>query len=286
MSDSATAALMGDNGGGASGAAASAAPAASGAPSGAQPSWYGEVDEQTAAYIGNKGWQSPTDLLNSYRNLEKFAGGSKNLLELPGADADQAAWDNVYNRLGRPADPKEYGIVAPENGDPELVDWFTKTAHANGLTAKQAQTLFNQWNEMAGGKMEAMEVAARENSERAISELKREWGQAYDQQIDMGRRAVAALGLDQQKLTEYENKLGTGEMLKLFATLGSKMGEPSFADGGRSGNAGGFGLTPAQAQQQVADLKMDKQFMEQYMKGAPDAVNKMKRLMEAAYVSG
>lgn len=280
MSETATAALLGDNGGGASGAAAPAAPATQ------SNVWSASFDEETAAYVQNKGWQSPTDLLSSYRNLEKYAGGSKNLLELPGPDADQAKLDEFYNRLGRPADPGQYGIESPEGGDADLLNWFTKTAYANGLTSKQAQSLFQQWNEMAASKMEAMQQSAMENSERAIGELKREWGQAYDKQIDMGRRAVAALGLDQQRLTEYENKLGTGEMLKLFATLGSKMGEPSFEDGGRSNSTGGFGVTPAQAQQQLADLKMDKQFMGEYMRGNPEAVNKMKRLMEAAYVSG
>lgn len=280
MSDLATAALTGDNGGGASGAAA---PAAAAAPSNV---WSAEFDEQTAAYVQNKGWQSPADLLSSYRNLEKFAGGSKNLLELPGADADPSAWDSVYAKLGRPNAPGEYGIVAPENGDPELLDWFTKTAHSNGLTTTQAQNLFKQWNEMAGSKMQAMQEMQAQQAEQSIAELKREWGQAYDQQIDMGRRAVTALGLNQQQLSDYEAKLGTGEMLKLFATLGSKMGEPSFADGGRSGAAGGFGTTPAQAQQQLADLKTDKSFMDQYMQGNPDAVRKMQRLMEAAYVVG
>lgn len=292
MTDTATAALSGDNSGGAPGAAATAAAPAGAAPTGGQgasPAWYGDADESTSAYVTNKGWQSPTDLLNSYRNLEKFAGGSKNLVELPGVDADEGKLGEFYNRLGRPADPNGYEIKAPEGGDPEMTEWFKSTAHKLGLTSKQATELFGQYNQWATEKMTGVQQASQQQAaqaaERDINSLKQEWGQGYDAQIDMGRRAVAALGMDQAKLSEYEAKLGTGEMLKMFATLGSKLGEPSFADGGRSGGASGFGLTPAQAQQQIADLRTDKGFMDQYMSGNKEAVAKMQRLMGAAYAS-
>lgn len=285
----ATAVLTGDNGGGQQAAApaapatTSAAPGAAGAPAANSP-WYGQADETTAAYIQNKGWQSPTDLLTSYRNLEKFAGGAKNLLELPGADAEPTAWDSVYAKLGRPESPDKYSLQPGEGQDPELTEWFKGTAHKYGLSDKQAAAIFNEWNQMAGTKVQAMEEQSRVESEQAIKSLQREWGQGYENQITAGRKAVAALGLNEQQLSQYEAKLGTADMLKLFATLGSKMGEPEF-HGGERGGGSGFGVTPAQAQQQVAELKSDKQFMEAYMKGDPGAVSKMKRLMEAAYAS-
>ena len=120
-------------------------------------------------------------------------------------------------------------------------------------------------------------------TEGLVRLIHHEWGQAFDQQIGAGRRAVAALGLDAGKLAAYEEKLGTAEMLKLFATLGSKMGEDTFA--GERGE-GGFGTTPAQAKAQIADLKLDKGFMDKYLSGDKDAVSKMSRLMEAAYAGG
>ena len=271
----ATAALSGDNGGtdaGATGAGSTAAPAA----------WNSGFDEDTSAYVTSKGWQSPNDLLTSYRNLEKFAGGSKNLLELPGVDADPSAWDSVYNKLGRPESPDKYGLEVPQGGDPELVNWFSNTAHKLGLTDKQAKSLYTEFNGMNGAMQEQMMQQMSQQSEKALNDLKTEWGQGFDKMIDSGKRAVRALGLDEGKLSDYENKLGTGEMLKLFATLGQKMGEDSFEGGERSGS-GAFGLTPALAKQQIADLKMDKSFMGEYIGGNPDAVNKMKRLMEAAH---
>ena len=156
-----------------------------------------------------------------------------------------------------------------------------RCARSFGKDAKQAGALYNEWNAKTGETMQSMEAEMRQQSEKAIGDLKKEWGQGFDKQIDMGKRAVAALGFDEPTLSAYEAKLGTADMLKLFAKLGSKMGEDSFEDGARGGGAG-FGITPAEARQQIADLKMDKQFMENYMNGNPDAINKMKRLMESA----
>lgn len=272
----ATAALTGDNGGTGAGAAGSAGAA------GTQPNaWNAGFDEETSAYVQNKGWQSPADILSSYRNLEKFAGGSKNLIEMPGMDADETTLNNFFNKLGRPEAPDKYGLKAPEGADPELVNWFKANAHKAGLTDKQAASLFDAWNGMSGERMQAMQQQMREQSEREITELKKEWGQGYDSQIDAGRRAAAALGYDEAKLGAIEDKLGTAEMLRLFATLGSKMGEDSFEGGDRTGTS--FGVTPAAAKQQIADLKMDKNFMNEYLNGNPDAINKMKRLMESAH---
>lgn len=276
----ATAALLGDNGGG-EGAAAPAAPAPTGAAAAPAP-WYGQVDEATSAYITNKGWDNPAKAIESYRNLEKFAGGSKSLLEVPGPDADDAKLGEFYNRLGRPESPDKYDLKTPEGADPELTGWFKQTAHKYGLTAKQAASLYDDWNQMAVGKGEAMMADAQQNSEKEIAALKKEWGQGFEKQIDMGKRAVTALGFNEQQLSAYEAKLGTAEMLKLFSTLGSKMGEDSFEGGERTGS-GSFGLTPAAARQQLSDLKTDKQFMEAYLKGSPEHIAKMKRLTEAAY---
>ena len=275
MTDSA-AALLGDNG-------TPAAPAAGVQPT-AQPSansvWTAAFDEDTNAYVSNKGWKEPQDLLMSYRNLEKFAGGAKNLLELPPENATPEQLDAFYSKLGRPADPNEYGLKAPDGGDPAMVEWFKGTAHKLGLSAKQAQSLFTEFNGMSGSMQEKMQAQMAQESEKAIGTLKQEWGQAYDQMIGAGRRAATALGYDAGRLSAIEDKLGTAEMLRLFATLGSKMGEDSFA-GERS--EGGFGTTPAAAKQQLADLRLDKGFMDKYLSGDRDAVSKFQRLMEAAH---
>lgn len=271
----ATAALTGDNGSTDTGASADTTSTENTA------SWTEGFDEDTLAYTQNKGWDSPTKMIESYRNLEKFAGGSKSLVELPGEDADEEALSNFYGKLGRPDAPDNYSFQAPDGADTELDGWFRQTAHKHGLSDKQAAALYNDWNEMSVSRLESLQTSMREQAETDIKGLKKEWGGEYDNMIDAGKRAVNALGYDQDSLSVLEEKMGTAEMLKLFATVGSKMGEDSFEDG--SSGERGFGMTPAQARNEIQDLKLDKNFMDKYLAGDRDAVAKMTRLNKAAF---
>lgn len=291
MTENAAAAPDGDNGGAQGGAAPNPAGAAldGGAQGGTAPvDWQASMTDDQRAYIKNKGWadkdpaQAMLRTVDSYRNLEKFAGGAKNLVEIPGEDADDDARNQFYSKLGRPDSAENYGIELPDGGDKEMHGWFQETAHKYGLTVEQAKGVFGDYQEMAGARIEGMEAATREQGEADIKALKSEWGQGYEGKIDAGQRAVAALGYEEAELTTLENKLGTAEMLKLFARMGDKMGEESFAGGPRSNNAG-FGLTPADAKAQLADLKLDEGFMSKYLAGDKDAVAKRTRLMEIAH---
>ena len=245
------------------------------------PSWTEGFSEDAMGYVQNKGWDSPQSMLESYRNLEKFSGGSKNVVELPGVDATDDQMANFYDRLGRPQSPDQYGFNLPEGADMDLVNWFGETAHRHGLSSKQAQSLFNEWNEMSQSRMENMQHEMKVANEQQLQELKREWGSDYDTNLDAGRRAVAALGYDEQSLSSLEEKMGTSEMMKLFSQIGARMGEDNFVSGNENG--AGFGTTPAQAQMQINDLKADQLFMKAYMDGDKAAISKMQRLMSQAY---
>lgn len=242
--------------------------------------WTDGFNEDTLAYIQNKGWDSPNSLLESYRNLEKFQGGSKNLVEIPGEDADHSALGSYYDRLGRPESPDGYGFEVPEGGDADLANWFGETAHQYGLSAKQANALFNEFNSMMEGRQEEYAANQRIESEQAIDSLRQEWGRDFDKQLAAGQKAVAALGYDEAALSALESKMGTAEMMKLFSAVGAKMGEDTFVDGQTSGS---FGTSPAQARVQVSELKADPQFMDRYLSGDKAAIDKMQRLMSVAY---
>lgn len=280
MSEAATAALMGDNGGAGEEAGAVESGPIETSPKSTTSSWAETLPPEDQAYIGNKGWESPTDMFKSYRNLEKFAGGSKNLVELPSADAEPESMEQFFNKLGRPETADQYSFKAPEGVDPSVDGWFRGTAHEIGLTDQQAGKLYESYNQMAAQQMEAAAGNVELQSEQDLRNLQKEWGRDYQKNLDQGQIAVRALGYDQESLAGIEAKLGTGEMIKLFANIGSKMGEDSFRSGD---NSGGFGTTGAEARMQIDNLKTDKQFMDQYLSGDKAAVAKMTRLMEKAY---
>ena len=84
--------------------------------------WTAGLDADTAGYVQNKGWGTVPDVVTSYRNLEKLLGVPKDqIIQLPKAE-DKEAWGQVFNRLGRPEDPKNYEFGLPKEADPAFVE--------------------------------------------------------------------------------------------------------------------------------------------------------------------
>lgn len=243
--------------------------------------WTTDFGEDTKAYVNNKGWKTPNDLLVSYQNLEKLTGGSKRVVALPDEDADESTVNRFYDNIGRPESSDQYNLDMPDETDDALMTWFRDSAYEVGLTRAQAGKMFASWNEMAQNRIEQTKDQMRTKGENEIADLKREWGQKYDENIVAGKNAVRALGYDEEKLSIMEEKLGTSEMLKLFSVLGSKMGEDSFEDGSRS-NAS-FGNNKAEARVQMEELRNDAGFMERYMRGDREALAKFTRTMQNMY---
>ncbi len=92
-------------------------------------------------------------MAKSYVNAQRMVGADK--IAIPGNHGTDEEWDQVYTKLGRPDAPEGYELEmnnVPDGMDanPELVGWFQNTAHKVGLTPKQAQTLADEYNVMAG----------------------------------------------------------------------------------------------------------------------------------------
>jgi hypothetical protein len=241
--------------------------------------WYDNIeDTDLKGYVQNKGWKDPTELAHGYKNLEKLLGSEK--IPMPKGAEDKEGWDRVYDAIGRPKTADEYKLPVPE-GDPGT---FAKAAsgkfHELGLSAQQAQSLAAWYNETQQGQISQMQQQSAQKTEADLSAVKSEWGQAYNENLELGRRAAREFGLDGQKLTAIENAMGTGEMLKFMAKIGRGLTEHNF-EGGKSTNS--FGMTPEAAQSRISALRQDQAWSTKYISGDADAQAEMKRLMSVAY---
>jgi hypothetical protein len=250
------------------------APATTPAPEG---SWYAGIeDSDLRGYVQNKGWKDPVELANGYRNLEKLLGGEK--LPMPKGETDNEGWGRVYDALGRPKDPTGYKIASPEGADPAFSQAAASKFHELGLSAKQANELANWYNSQGTAMTEAQAAAQAAKMQQEHTSLKQEWGQAYEENVEMGRRAARQFGLDEAKLDGMERALGTGELFKLMAQVGRGLGEGKFVSGD---NKMQFGLTPEAASQRIAALRADPDFSRKYLSGNVDARAEMDRLHAA-----
>jgi hypothetical protein len=268
----------------------SSAPAAGTVPQSAPPpaatiDWLTGAPEDITGFVQNKGWKTPVDAITSYKQLEKHMGTpADKLLRLPDFDkADPTELGQFYTKLGRPAEPNGYEIPVPEGMDTSFAEAAKAKFHELGLTAKQAKALA-EWNNEYASTMSVQQQEAYKQTIAAENEsLKKEWGQAYDQEIGMAKNAAKALGLSPEKIDKLEQSLGFADLMRTMANIGKRIGEDKFVSGDSVGGNGV--LTPAGAQARIQQLRGDKDWTAKYLSGNVQARAEMERLMQFAYPS-
>lgn len=245
---------------GAAGAAGAGAGDA-GAAGGAAAAWHGlpTTDADGLAYIANKGWKGPTDVINSYRGAEKLIGKDpSSLIPVPRAD-DPDGFRAAMTKLGLPESPDKYEFAKPEgvNADPTYEKWARETFHKVGLPAAAAKALTAEHNAFV---KTTMEQQARDYQIAVDADKKAlldEWKGGHERMHNAAKTAAKSLGFTPEMIDGIERSVGYAGTWKFFAALGQKMGEDGFATGGDKG--GGFNAqqTPAEAKAEWEKMKMD-----------------------------
>lgn len=259
--------------------AAGAAPAAPAA-AGAAPEWTSGLDDGMKGFVGNKGWKNPADVLTSYQNLEKLVGAPQDkIVKLPDGD-DEAGWNAVYSKLGRPEKPEGYKFDMPKDADPEFAKWAQANFHKNGLSGKQAENMVKAWNEYQAGIVTAQKTELEQAITQERQQLQREWGAAYETNTKIASRAAKEFGVTAEVIDAMEIAMGHDGVMKFFHSIGSKLGEGSFVMGNPNSDGA---LTPDQAKQRIGQLQSDNEFVKKYTAGDAAARREMERLHKMAY---
>lgn len=226
-------------------------------------------------------------LAKSYVHAQRMIGKDK--IAIPSETADPKEWDMFYERLGRPADGNykiDYQKIVPPglDFDPSALEEFKGIFHKAGLTQKQAETIFKEYMGYVGNVHNSNLEGVSAQREQWVSDIRREFGRAFDERIDLAVRAVETFG--GKELVQWLDQTGLGDhpmFVKMFANIGMQMQE-SLATGGQSG---GFTLTPDTARQEIARMQRDPEFMKSYTTpgstGHAEAVQKMQQLFSFAY---
>lgn len=261
--------------------AAPAVPVAPAAPAAPASQWYdGFTDPAVKGHAATKQWATAEDAVRSGIHLEKLIGIPQDqILKLPKADAAATDWDPVYDRLGRPKTADEYKLDGP---NAEYNTLTAKIMHENGLSLKQAQAVSKGFEANVQSAIAAATETDRLEAVADQAALTREWGAAYEKNVQVARAAAHTFGIDGDTIDALQDVMGLKATMQFLQNLGSKIGEDSFvaASGGGAFNGA---MTPAQAQGRIDALKGDKEFVKKFLAGDSGAKKEMHELHQMAY---
>lgn len=282
----------GDGGAGAGGAGDGGAGAAGGdggaGAAAAAFDWSTAVpDEGVRTWLTAKGFKDPAALATSALNQEKLLGvPADQIIKLP-KEMTPEAMRSVYERLGVPKTPEEYGLPVPEGDKGEFAKTAAGWMHKHAVPAPLARAIAGEWNEFVAAQTKAQTEAVQARDNEQITQLKGDWGAQFDANTKLVDAAAKQFGMDEAQLNALKQAMGPGAAMKFLHGIGSKLGvEGDFVDGGGKGNAQPFN-TPETAKGRIATLKSDKAFVARYNSSDPvtrqEAREEIKRLHRIAY---
>ncbi len=248
--------------------------------------WLEGLSDEDKGIVGVKGWENPSSVINSYRNLEKMSGNPDNLVSIPGEDATPEDLSSYYTKLGRPEASNGYEIEVPEvGGDKDLAEAMKVIFFEAGLSKSQAAIISDKWNEYQNGVGENNDEQYNLIAEEDNNDLKKEWGAKYDQNINIAGRAANEFGITDEDLNGLEESLGFHRTMSLLQNIGASLLEDTFESDTQDRQ--GFNvLSPAEARIKIQEKKADPAFTKRYIEGDTLALAEMDRLHKLSIGKG
>ena len=218
-----------------------------------QTDWKAGLSDDLRADKSLENIKDISSLAKSYIHAQRLVGADK--IPVPNKFATEKDWDAVYEKLGRPktADEYKYNLSEDQKVDTEALKNFSSQAHKLGLLPTQAQGMVNYYNEMVGKQLADAESISTSQREKAMTELKTEWGQAYDQKLQKANTVVSSVfpkGIMSMNLEDGTKFGDHPEVIKAFAALGEKMGEDDIIK-----SDGPVYMTPKEIEKQIGELQ-------------------------------
>lgn len=252
---------------------------------GAQQTWRDSLPEDIRQNPALLPFSDISGLAKSYIHAQS-AIGKKGVIP-PGEKASEEEWANFYKSVGVPELDK-YSLSLPEGRkfDEGSVGKFKALAHKHGLLPKQAQAIFDHLVNEETEARKASAIQSQREMEEQIGGLKKEWGQAYDQQLNLAKQAVKKFG--GPEFAAYLNESGLGnnvQIIKFMAKMGSMMGEDKLRGDGGSGS---FGGTPKEIQAQIDKVMGNPKhpYFDSGHPGHKNALREMEELYQKLYSQG
>ena len=222
------------------------------------------------------------NLARSYVNAQRLIGADKIAVPVNPTDEDL---DRIYDRLGRPEAPSDYGFDVDGNViTEELATNYADVAHKLRLTPDQAKGILDYYRSSVEQSGEQSLELAEAAKEQTVESLRSEWGRAFDQKVEAAARVAQEFADPEMfNITLADgSRLGdNAEFIKAFAKIAdfrqSVTSEDTVAEMSQSNV-----MTPANARAEIDAIMGDKThaYWDKRNPGHANAVTNMQHLME------
>ena len=201
-------------------------------------------------YADDKGNFNQANIMKAYVHASSMIGKDK--LSMPDETWTDDQYSDLYNKLGRPEDIKEYSI---DNNLPDSIEKneeffnaFKQTAYEAGLAPKQAQKVSDFINSFLGESVtKNSELAEQEYTQKAQA-LQNDWGDKYDYKLNRAFKALEQFASnDEINAMKQEGLLSSPTITRLFDKIADGMAEDSLKVKGGST----FGITSEDAAREI-----------------------------------
>ena len=216
-----------------------------GAGGGASPFTF---DGDNASYIAQKGFKSGADIVGALKSYE-----GKTFIPGEGATAEQIS---AFNKaFGVPSAAEDYKLSAPEGQDQAFAKAIGPMFLKAGISAKQAQTMQTEWNNMLSAK--DTEIKAKYDADVAALKAELKTDEKYNAFMQSAKNYAQKAGWTADEISAIEKAKGTAYTFKLFNKLGETMQDHKILENQNgNGTAGGEfdGISAAEAKQKIAAI--------------------------------
>lgn len=237
----------------------------------------GENAASNHDYVASKGWKSVNDLVTSYRQAETaLRNGDR--VAIPGENATPEERAAFHRAIGVPEDVKGYALEAPVGADGKPVQLNSALIDRLSAKALEAGMPAGAFKAVLGDFIRA-QVEERAGFEQQGLESARAWvakqGADGDAKLAAIDRAAKAFNLSARDLNELRNLWGADKAMGMLSRAGLGIREDTMIEGGRNT----FGLSGAEAQAQIDQLRSDPKWVAKALvPGSPEA-QQYKRLL-------
>lgn len=253
--------------------------------------WFDGIDAETIGHWDNKGWKKDdpkaltTELTKAWKGLEKhFGAPADQILRLPAKPDDEAGWAAVRQRLGMPAEAKDYDFSTIKRADGTqieqgLADSLRAALHKAGTPKDAAPDIVKAVVKNLDDASAAAASARAATLKTERDALTKEWGNNFEFNRLTAMQGAKRLGVDEATVATLENAVGYSKIMEMFRKIGQGTNEDTFVEAGMNN---GNPTTMNGAKARIAELKSDPDFIKKYLAGSKKEVDEMNNLIALA----